>query len=207
MENTKNFYRAGPILFCYDNSGSWNSINPILTDTLFMWNYAKVVVGFMNSSAINNNHICILVMGYTTPETSKGADMTFWGWMWMYMQGMEVIYSWKLFEFWKFLRLPQSSIFFFFCSKTSTAFLISGKESVPPKWEMSQHPLHNQPLHFPCCVWNIYQRGMSRNKNHSIFTLNMALYILIKPHTLFFFPKKVSLESFSRKPWKYFWKN
>jgi len=113
MENTKNFYRAGPILFCYDNSGSWNSINPILTDTLFMWNYAKVVVGFMNSSAINNNHICILVMGYTTPETSKGADMTFWGWMWMYMQGMEVIYSWKLFEFWKFLRLPQSSIFFF----------------------------------------------------------------------------------------------
>ena len=114
MENTKNFYRAGPILFCYDNSGSWNSINPILTDTLFMWNYAKVVVGFMNSSAINNNHICILVMGYTTPETSKGADMTFWGWMWMYMQGMEVIYSWKLFEFWKFLRLPQSSIFFFF---------------------------------------------------------------------------------------------
>jgi len=96
---------------------------------------------------------------------------------------------------------------FFFCSKTSTVFLISKKESVPPKWEMSQHPLHNQPLHFPCCVWNIYQRGMSRNKNHSIFTLNMALYILIKPHTLLFFTKKVSLESFSRKTWNGFCKN
>lgn len=39
----------------------------------------KVMLGFMNSFTINNNHIYILVMGYTTPETSKGVDMTFWG--------------------------------------------------------------------------------------------------------------------------------
>jgi len=158
-------------------------------------------MGFMNSPAINNNHIYISVMGYTTPETSKGVDMTFWGWMWMYMQGMEVIYSWKLFEFWKFLRLPRSS---FFLQQDLNRFpYLWKKESVPPKLEMSQHPLHNQPLLFPCCVWNIYQRGMSRNKNHSIFTLNMVLYILIKPHTLLFFPKKASLESFSRKTWNF----
>ena len=164
---------------------------------------------FMNSSTINNNHIYIMVMDYTTPETSKGVDMTFWGWMWMYMQGDgSNIFVESCLSFRNFFA-SLSPHFFFFCSKTSTAFRISEKKEnlCLPNGRCLSIPLHNQPLHFPCCVWNIYQRGMSRNKNHSIFTLNMALYIFIKPHTLLLFPKKVSLGSFYRKTWKYFCKN
>jgi hypothetical protein len=186
--------RASPVPFCAHISGSWNCINPVLTHTFYV-ELREVLIRFMNSSAINNNHIYIMAMVYTTPERRRGVDMTFWGWMWMYMQGMDVIYSCKLFEFWKFLRFPPSLIFFFCCSKTSTAILISQKESVPPKWDMSQHPLHNQPLQFPCGVWNIYiyQCGKSRNKTPSIFTLNMALYVLIKRHSLLLCLKTVSL--------------